>query len=77
MSLPLHTKLNITEFMLLITSLSKEIREAPYMNLGIANVLTNWILPISVKFLHCQQLKDFLIDFKINSKFSSLLLSWS
>jgi len=63
--------------MLLIISLSKEIREAWYINLGVANALTNQILPISVKFLHCQQLKDFLIDFKVKSKFSSLLLCWS
>ena len=48
-----------TEFMFLIISLSKEIREVPYINLGIANVLPNWILSISsVRFLHCQQLKD-------------------
>ena len=77
LSLHLHTKLNITEFMLLIISLSKEIREARYINLGIANVLTNWILPVSVKFLHWQQLKDVFTDFKVKSKLSSILLCWS
>ena len=40
------------------------------MNFGMAKVLTSWIFPISVKFLHCQQFKDFLIDFKVESKLS-------
>ena len=35
------------------------------MNFAMTQVLTSWIFPISVKFLHCQQFKDFLIDLKV------------
>ena len=37
--------------MFFIISLSNEIREARYMNFGIAKVLKSWIFPINVKFL--------------------------
>ena len=41
---------------------------------GTTNVLTNSILPIIIKFLHCQQLKDFFIDFEVRLKLSSFML---
>ncbi len=50
--------------------LSKQNSAALYIHLGNAKVLTIWILPKTVKFLHLQKFKVF---FNV-SKFNSLLL---
>ena len=64
-------KLNNTVLSFSINSLSKVNKEAQNNSFGMANVLIIWILPKTVRFLHCQLFKVFFKDFRIASKFNS------
>ena len=73
LSFPFHRNLNMIELIDLFMVLSKLIRDARYMNLGKAKALMAWILPIIVRFLHCQEFKVLLRESKIVLKLSSCM----
>ena len=77
LSLPFHIKSYIMLLVSLITSLSKLIKPAQYIIIGITKVLTIRILPITVWFLHLHNLSFSLIECMISLKFSFCLRATS